>query len=152
YYVRLFEFTHTLGSPEHFYRLTLSTGPWIDAVHPCVVQPGKPTPVAVYGRNLPNGTLDPAAVVDGRVLEKMIVMINAPNDPARLQRMDFSGRVEPPTAFLEGFEFRIRNAVGVSNPFLLTYAQAPVILDNEANDTPETAQDISVPCEIAGRI
>src|SRR5262245_46584642 len=152
YYIRLFEFTHTQGSPEHFYRLTLTTGPWIDAVHPCVVLPGKPTQVTVYGRNLPDGKLDPAAVVDGRVLEKISVPVNPPNDPGRLQRLDFSGRVEPPTAFLDGFEFRLRNAVGVSNPFLLTYAQAPVFVDNEANDTPETAQEISVPCEIAGRI
>src|SRR5262249_44632746 len=75
-----------------------------------------------------------------------------PNDPARLLRMDFTGRVEPQMAFLDGFEFRVRNAVGVSNPFLLTYAQAPVDVDNEANDTLETAQEISVPCEIAGRI
>ncbi|HMF11260.1 MAG TPA: hypothetical protein VKE94_03115, partial [Gemmataceae bacterium] len=81
YYVRLFEFTHTLGSPEHFYRLTLSTGPWIDAVHPCVVQPGKPTQVTVFGRNLPDGKPDPAAVVAGRVLEKIVVTVNPPNDP-----------------------------------------------------------------------
>src|SRR5439155_17779171 len=100
----------------------------------------------------PDGKPDPAAVVDSRVLERITVMVNAPNDAARLQRMDFSGRVEPPTAFLDGFELRVRNAVGVSNPFLLTYAQAPVVLDNEANDTPETAQEINVPCEIAGRI
>jgi hypothetical protein len=152
YYVRLFEFTHTQGNPEHFYRLTLTTGPWIDAVHPCVVQPGKPTQVTVFGRNLPDGKPDPAAVVDGRVLERITVTVVPPNDPARLQRLDFTGRVEPQTAFLDGFEFRVRNAVGVSNPFLLTYAQAPVVLDNEANDTPETAQEISVPCEIAGRI
>jgi hypothetical protein len=152
YFVRLFEFTHTLGSPEHFYRLTLSTAPWIDAVYPCVVVPGKPTQVTVYGRNLPDGKPDPAAVVDGRVMEKIVVTVNPPNDPEKLQRLDFSGRVEPQTAMLDGFEFRVRNAVGVSNPFLLTYAQAPVVLDNEANDTPEAAQEITVPCEIAGRI
>jgi hypothetical protein len=152
YFVRLFEFTHTLGSPEHFYRLTLSTAPWIDAVHPCVVLPGKPTQVTAYGRNLPDGKPDPAAAVDGRVLERIVVTVNPPNDPARLQKLEFTGRVEPRTAMLDGFEFRVRNAVGVSNPFLLTYATAPVVLDNEANDTPETAQEINVPCEIAGRI
>jgi hypothetical protein len=152
YYVRLFEFTHTLGSPEHFYRLTLSTGPWIDAVHPCVVQAGKPTQVTVYGRNLPDGKQDPAAVVAGRALETIVVTVNPPNDPARHLRLDFSGRVEPQTAFLDGFEFRVKNAVGVSNPFLLTYAQAPVFVDNEANDTPDKAQEITLPCEIAGRI
>jgi hypothetical protein len=152
YYVRLFEFTHTQGSPEHFYRLTITTGPWIDAIHPCVLVPGKPTPVTIYGRNLPDGKPDPNAVVDGRVLEKITVTVTAPNDPPALIRLDFSGRVEPHTGFLDGFEYRMRTAVGVSNPFLLTYAQAPVVLDNEANDTVETAQEITVPCEIAGRI
>jgi hypothetical protein len=152
YYVRLFEFTHTQGSLEHFYRLTLTTGPWIDAIHPCVLVPGKPTPVTIYGRNLADGKLDPGAILDGRVLEKIIVTVTAPNDPARLTQLDYSGRVEPQTGFLDGFEYRVRTAAGVSNPFLLTYALAPVILDNEANDTAETAQEITVPCEIAGRI
>src|SRR5207247_8591253 len=30
--------------------------------------------------------------------------------------------------------------------------RAPVVLDNEANDKPEMAQQVPVPCEIAGRI
>ena len=29
YFVRLYEFTHSQGSPEHFYRLTITTAPWI---------------------------------------------------------------------------------------------------------------------------
>src|SRR5262249_6973180 len=53
YHVRVYEFSHTQGGPEHFYRLSVSTAPWIDAVHPCVVEPGKTTPVTVWGRNLP---------------------------------------------------------------------------------------------------
>ena len=60
YYVRLFEFSHTQGSAEHFYRLTISTAPWIDAIVPVVVEPGKTTLLTVYGRNLPGGQLDPA--------------------------------------------------------------------------------------------
>src|SRR5581483_6210502 len=39
YYVRVFAFTYTQGSPEHFYRLTITTAPWIDAVFPPVVEP-----------------------------------------------------------------------------------------------------------------
>src|SRR5581483_6787220 len=62
YYVRLVEFTHSQGTPEHFYRLTVSTAPWIDAVFPPMVEPGKPAQVTVYGRNLPGGTPDPSVV------------------------------------------------------------------------------------------
>jgi hypothetical protein len=152
YYVRLFAFTYTLGGPEHFYRLTISTAPWIDAVFPPVVEPGKATQVTVYGRNLPGGKLDPTAVVEDRVLEKVVVAVNAPKEPAVLWRLAYSGRVEPLSTGLDGFEYRLKNSVGASNPHLLTYAQAPVVLDNDKNDTPETAQPITLPCEIAGRV
>jgi hypothetical protein len=152
YFVRLYEFTYTQGSPEHFYRLTISGAPWIDAVYPPMVEPGKPTQVTIYGRNLPGGKPDPTSVVNGQILEKVLVTVTAPNDPAALNRLTYSGRLDPLASGLDGFEYRVRNAVGASNPFLLTFAQAPVILDNEANDTAETAQAVTLPCEIAGRI
>ncbi|HLJ95729.1 MAG TPA: hypothetical protein VKU02_21310 [Gemmataceae bacterium] len=151
YYVRLFEFTHTQGSGEHFYRLTLSTAPWIDAVSPIVVEPGKTIPLTVYGRNLPGGQLDPTTVANGCVLEKTMVMVEVPSDPAALQRLAFHGRIPPQAAALDGFEFRLRNAAGTSNPFLLTYARAPVVVSNEMNHSPATAQLIALPCEISGR-
>jgi hypothetical protein len=152
YFVRLHEFTYSQGSPEHFYRLSISTAPWIDAIYPPIVEAGKPSQVTVYGRNLPGGQLDPKAVVDGRKLEKLAVTVTPPNDPTAPQRLVYSGRVTPPQAAMDGFEYRLRNASGSSNSFLLTYARLPVILDNEANSTPETAQQVPVPCEIAGRI
>ncbi len=147
YYLRVFEFTHTQGNPEHFYRLTVSTGPWIDAVVPCVVEPGKETPVVVYGRNLPGGQKDPAAVVDDHVLERMPLTVSAPSDTGAIA---YSGRLDPKAAALSGFEVRVRNATGTSNPFLVTLAKAPVVVDNGMNDTPETAQPVITPCEIAG--
>jgi hypothetical protein len=152
YFIRLYEFTHTQGSVEHFYRLSLTTTPWIDAIYPPVVEPGKSTQVTIFGRNLPNGQLDPSAVIDGRVLEKTTVTLVGPQDALALQHLGFSGRVAPVTSVLDGFEYRLRSPAGSSNPFLVTYARAPVVLDNEANDTPETAQEITLPCEIAGRI
>jgi hypothetical protein len=152
YLVRVFNFTYTQGTPEHFYRLSISTAPWIDAIHPCVVEPGKPATLTVYGRNLPGGKPDPATEVDGRVLEKLTVTVNVPNDPAALTRLNYSGWLPPYASGLDGFEYRVRNATGSSNPFLLTYARAPVIVEKESHATPETAQEITLPCEIAGRI
>jgi hypothetical protein len=152
YTVRVYEFTYTQGTPEHFYRLSVSTAPWIDAVHPCVVEPGKATQVTVWGRNLPNGQPDPTAVVDGRVLDKAVVTVNAPAADGRLA---FAGHLRPAAAALDGgFELRLKNAAGSSNGYLLTFARAPVVLDNEAkpHNTPETAQAVPVPCEIAGRV
>jgi hypothetical protein len=149
YFVRVFEYTHTQGSPEHFYRLSISTAPWVDTVYPCVVEPGKQSIVTVYGRNLPGGRLDPAASVDGHELEKMTLAVNAPADTGRLA---YSGRLDPKAAGLSGFEVRVRNRVGSSNPFLLTLAKVPVVTDDGRNDTRDGPQPIAIPCEIAGMI
>ena len=110
YYVRLFHFTHTQGTAEHFYRFTVSTAPWIDAVFPCAVEPGKTTSVTVWGRNLPGGKLDPSAVIEDRVLEKITVNVTAPPPPPLPRsggeggRLAFSGLVPPKSAALDGFE------------------------------------------------
>jgi hypothetical protein len=90
--------------------------------------------------------------VDGAVLDRVTVTVNVPGEPAGLDRLAYRGYLDPLSSGLDGFEYRIRNAVGTSNPFLLTYARAPVVVDNEANDTLETAQEITVPCELAGRV
>jgi hypothetical protein len=152
YFVRVSAFAYQQGAVEHFYRLTVSTAPWIDAVFPPVVEPGKTATLTVHGRNLPGGKPDPSAVVDGRVLEKATVTVNVPGDPAARQRLAYRGFVPPVAAVTDGFEYRLRNQAGTSNPFLLTFAQAPVVLDNSDNDTPEKAQAVTVPCEIAGRV
>jgi hypothetical protein len=152
YFVRVFAFAYVQGTAEHFYRLTISTAPWIDAIFPPVVEPGKPTQVTVYGRNLPGGRADPLAVVDGRILEVMTATVTAPAGAVALQRLAYRGHVAPVSGAMDGFEYRVRNKSGMSNPFLLTFAHAPVVLDNGDNDTPERAQPVAVPCEIAGRV
>lgn len=152
YFLRLCQFTYTVGNAEYFYRLTISTGPWIDVIHPTMVEPGKKSPITLYGRNLPGGVPDPLVTLDGRVLEKLTVTVEAPRDPVALQRLGYTGNVAPVSAGLDGFEYRLVTASGASNPVLITFARAPVVLDNGANDTPETAQQVTVPCEIAGRV
>ncbi len=149
--LRVFEFTYTRGSPEHHYRLTISTSPWIDAIVPPVAEPGKPTQVLVYGRNLPGGVLDPTAQVDGRALEKLVVTVNPPPSvPA--QGLRFTGSIAPSMSVFDGFEYRLRNTVGTSNPYLLTYARAPVFVDNGNHESPEKAQEVTLPCQISGRL
>jgi hypothetical protein len=152
YFVRLFHFTYIGANAEYFYRLSITTGPWIDAVYPPCLEPGKQTQVTVWGRNLPDGKPDPASEFEGRTLEKITVNVTAPNDPVALTRLAFSGQIPPRSGSLDGFEYRIKGKDGLwSNPFLMTYAKAPVVLDNAANDTADTAQKITTPCEIAGQ-
>lgn len=152
YVVRVCSFTYTQGGLDYFYRLTVSTAPWIDAAFPPVVEPGKETKITLYGRNLPKGVADATAVVDGRVLDKLSVSVKAPSDPKAIQRLAFSGLITPLSAGLDGFEYRVASPTGQSNPQFLQLAPGPIVLDAEPNDTLESAQKIGFPCTLAGRI
>ena len=149
YLVRLNKFTYTAGGVDYFYRLNLTTAPYIDAVFPPMIEPGKTAQITLLGRNLPGGKPDPASVVNGQVLEKLTISVTAPNDPAGLK---YSGLLTPHMSMVDGFEYRLPSPAGVSNPVLLTYAKAPIVLENDDNDTPDKAQAVPIPCEIAGRI
>jgi hypothetical protein len=152
YHVRVCSFTYTQGGIEYFYRLSVTTAPWIDAVFPPVVELGKDTRVTIYGRNLPDGKIDATSVVNDRALEKAVVTVQAPSDPMALQRLAYTGYTTPVSSMLDGFDHRLKNEAGFSNPFLMTYAPAPVVLDNGDNDEQGKAQQVPVPCVIAGRI
>jgi hypothetical protein len=153
YLIRLCEFTYTAGSNDYYYRLTITTGPWIDAVIPPMIEPGKTAQVTVYGRNLPGGQKDSAAVADdGCVLEKVQATITAPSDPTAQQRLAYSGHIDSKASDLDGFEYRIKGASGWSNPYLIMFARSPVIVEKEPNDKPESAQVVNAPCEIAGQL
>lgn len=149
YYVRVCSFTYTQGGPEYFYRLTIGAMPWIDAVFPPVVEAGKVTKVTLFGRNLPKGTLDPGSLQDGKPLEKATVFVKAPKESDRL---GYRGHVAPARGVLDGFEYRTKNEAGSSNGVLVHFAKAPVVLEDRDNDTPEKAQKVTLPCEIAGMI
>ncbi|MFM7148719.1 MAG: PPC domain-containing protein, partial [Gemmataceae bacterium] len=150
YTVRLIQFTHIFraavsgglpgGASDHFYRLSISTRPWIDSVHPAVVEAGKTTMVTVLGRNLPGGQIEPTATVDESTLEKITMPITVP--PEARGKLNFSGYVPPNMGWEDGLELRVKNASGSSNPFLVGLARVPLLTDNDKNDTPELAQEI----------
>ncbi len=152
YLIRVTEFTHMQGGPQIFYRLTVSTAPWIDAVFPPMLEPGKPAQVTLYGRNLPGGQLDPNARVDGQAVEKLTVTITPPNEPNAPTKLATLGRVDPKMLGMDGFDHRFKGPNGSSNAVRLYFASAPVVLEKEGNDTFEQAQDVPNPCEVAGRI
>jgi hypothetical protein len=138
YQVRVCDFAYLGGGAEYPYRLTISTGPWLDAAFPPAVPAGKATPVTLYGRNLPGGEPDPAC--PGR--QKLTVTVNAPAAPA-----PFPGRLLPRAGTVDGFAYRLPG----SNPLFLTLTDGPAVLDNGNNDTPEQAQPVAVPCDVCGR-
>ena len=78
YYVRLCQFTYTAGNQEYYYRLNITSGAWIEAVHPPMLEPGKTAPVTVYGRNLPGGKPEPNGP---HALEKITTTVTAFTSP-----------------------------------------------------------------------
>src|SRR5262249_37280820 len=84
-----------------------------------------------------------------RTLEKLVVDVTAPAEPGKLR---FSGLVQPASALLDGFEYRLGIGAGASNPRLIAHARHPLITENDAKDTPEKTPAITAPCEVAGRV
>lgn len=146
YFIRLSSFTHTQGGPEYNYRLTVGTMPWIDAVVPSAVEPGKETKVEVIGRNLPGGKLDPKLVLDGKVLERAIVTVTVPATATS------TSLALPARSAIEGFDLRLPSPSGLSNPYFLAFAKSPVAVEVEPNDAPEKATPVTLPVQVSGRI
>jgi hypothetical protein len=108
-----------------------------------VVNFGQPTPVTLYGRNLPGGK-----PVPGSNLQEMSVTVTPPGDAAR-DRLTIRGYVPPPLALQDGFEFRLPG----SNAVTIGYTDAMIHPEKEAgNDKPDTAEVIAVPGDVTGRI
>jgi hypothetical protein len=151
YYVRLSHFTYQGGSPDWVYRLTIGTGPWIDAVFPPVVEPGKPATVTLYGRNLPNSQPADGFSVDGRPLEKLTVTLTPPTDPQALTRLTFRGRIDPVTALQDGFEYVFTGPTGASNPVPIYFTRDKLVVkQNFGITTAVNPEPIPTPCEVAG--
>ncbi|MGE3820492.1 MAG: PPC domain-containing protein, partial [Isosphaeraceae bacterium] len=137
------------GSNEYPYRLTLTDGPWIEAAVPHVLKPGETATVTLYGQNL-GGERVPEIAIDGRVLERKQVTIQAPTtleaDPD-----------DPTTAFVgstaarrRGFDYVFESPAGRSNPVFFSLATDPIVVEREPNDG-DSVQEVTVPCEVAGR-
>ena len=150
YLVRLCEFAYAGGSADHVYRLTISTDPWIDAVFPPVVEPGKSTEVTLYGRNLP-GSSPSEYTVDGRPLEKLKVTVTPPKDAVR--KLTTGARIAPAEGVQDGFEYRYQGPRGESNPVTLNLAREKVLIRQGPDGlTPENARPLATPVEVVGMI
>ena len=147
YYVRIAD-AYYRGNPNYVYRLAIGPMPYIDYIFPPAGPAGSNSPYAVYGRNLPGG--QPSEFyVDGQRLDRLTVKVALPGDPASTQPIN--GRVDPEQAFLDAVEYRVQGPPTPSNPVCVGIATAPVVLEAAANDTPQQAQKLSPPCEVAGQ-
>jgi hypothetical protein len=153
YLVRVSQFAYTSGGPDHFYRLTITTGPWCDAMFPPIWSPDIPAHTILYGRNLQLFRPKPNPLFprpDGRPFDADEVCTDFGYLPLEL----FSDHpLTPAQAALDGGDYPVAAA---NRPFVLGTQResGPVsfVLDNGDNDTPEKAQPVKPPCDVAGRI
>ncbi len=150
YYLKIHDFTFR-GGAEHFYRLTVRTGPHIDFIFPPSGLAGTKSKYTLFGRNLPGGTPVKGLMIEGKQLEQLIVEIELPGDPLSRLRLSTSALIKPADTVVDGIEYRLISPQGVSNPVLLSFATGPVVAQQYPNNKPELAQKISVPCEYVGQ-
>ncbi len=148
YLLKLYDFVYA-GGADYVYRLQISPQPYIDFVMPNAAAPGAKATFEVYGRNLPGGKPTDESV-DGKVLEKVTVTIDVPSGDA-VSQVDASGYVTSTGSWIDGFHYQIKGPAGESNPVLIGYAAAPIVLETEPNQPAAKAQQITLPCELVGR-
>jgi hypothetical protein len=127
YLVRLSQFAYTTGGYDHFYRLTVTTQEWVDALYPPLTGT-MPTPYSRNGPGIKISGIDRRApesnIGPSRLITPTAAMIDALDPPARM-----------PGANL-----------------ILGSQGGNVALDNEKNNTAADAQEVKPPCDVAGRI
>jgi hypothetical protein len=146
YYVKVYDFTYA-GGEDYSYRLTASTGPYIDFVMPSAGTPGSNDRYTLYGRNLPGG--QPAGIVShGRSLEKVAVSIGL---PTATDLLDPKVSLEPFSAGIDAIPFAISSPTGPSNVVMIQLSPTVPVLEVEPNDKGSQAQKMTVPGEVAGQ-
>jgi hypothetical protein len=148
YIVRLHDFTFSGGLP---YRLIVSNRPQIESVFPSAVVPGEKTALTIYGRNLPGGKPDPQARVQGMALERLQVSYTAPRNAEGLAGYEFINHPPSPALTLRGIQVWPKGLENALNPATLVFADAPVTLEREPNDSAEKTQALKLPTVISGR-
>lgn len=153
YYVSLQDQTrgYRMLTPEAFYRLTISTAPYLDYVFPPVGKPGSNGMYTVYGRNLPGGKPAPGVEVGGKPLEMLTVNIALPAERSRDLIREGGLLVEPSESFLDGITYRLQTPQGLTNPLLLTSTSTPIVIEQEPNNRPGEAAMLQPPCEYVGQ-
>lgn len=148
YVVRLHDMTFTGGLP---YRLVISTRPHVENAFPMAADPGARTERTLLGRNLPGGRPAPAWTVQEQPLDERRIALVAPNAPALRERFTFVEHPLSPALTLRGVQVWPTDVKGSLNPVTLAWADAPIVLDREANDTSPQAQSIRLPAVVCGR-
>lgn len=130
------------------YRIDIRSRPHIDFIFPPAAVAGQTGSFTVYGRDLPGG--QPCDLKLNSVsLQQKQITLTAPADA--VGKLSFSGRIEPHVAAMDGFEYRLTEGDAASNPLLVTLTSTKLLREQPDNNRPDTAQKLTLPCEVAGQ-
>ena len=149
YFVKITDFTYN-GGNDYFYRLKISTLPYIDYILPTAAAPGTTATISFYGRNLPGGEKTDLTI-HGRPIQKVTQQVIIPNDPDSATGLHYGALVRPWATVLSGMEVRVKSPEGVSNPKLLSFSTLPQVAEIKPNSTKEKAQRLEIPCAVSGQ-
>lgn len=132
---------------ECYYRLTISTAPYLDFVFPPADMPGSKRQFTVYGRNLPGGKPAPGVQLGGKQLEMLTTTIPLPSEKSRDLGREGGLYIESSESFVDGISYRLKDE---SNPLLVSYAGAPIVVESEPTTASRPAL-LQPPCEYVGQ-
>jgi hypothetical protein len=149
YFVKLTDFTYN-GGADYFYRLSVTTLPYLDFILPPSVPAGEASTVVLYGRNLPGG--EPTEFkIKGRPLQKLSREIHPPAGADDLLGLRYNGLVRPWSTIVDGMEVRVASDLGSSNGKLLRFTTLPVVPEPDGHHERGKAHRLSVPCSVPGQ-
>jgi hypothetical protein len=149
YFIKLTDFTYN-GGADYFYRLSVSTLPYLDFILPPSVAAGEASTVVLYGRNLPGG--EPTEFrIKNRPLQKLTREIQPPSGADDRLDLRYNGLVRPWSTIVDGMEVRVKSDGGSSNGKLLRFTSHPVVPGSEGRHERAKALRLSVPCSVAGQ-
>ncbi len=136
YVVKIHDLVYS-GGLEHSYRLEVDAGPRVAFTVPNVIPRGQSSRVQVFGWNL-----------SFEAGELNCIEVEIPAAEARdVWPLPF--RIASHQAMAQGFPY---HHPGSDTTVLIGLSDGPVTLDRDDNHGPATAQRISVPCDISGRL
>jgi hypothetical protein len=145
YILRLHDMTFVGGLP---YRLIISNHPHIENVFPAAITPGAKADATILGRNLPGGKPAPQWITHDHPLDVLTLSFAAPNDGVRFRGIN---HMPSPSLNSRGVQLWPQSIKDCLNPATFAWADLPITLEQEPNDSPEKAQPLTLPTVVCGR-
>lgn len=118
--------------------------PQLSNTVPVYIRRGESREIALTGKNL---SINPSiALPDAKGVKASLILSEKAGETPRLKCF------AAPDAALGDRELRIITPTGVTQPLILTIGQYPLVLEKEPNNTPESAQAVSLPACILGTL